>query len=87
VVLNLKKNNQGAIMGYQPLEELLPKTNFSIYRLVRLASKRSLELSENGAKLVHAPLNQKLTTTALEEIRAGKVVDKITVSDKTKHSA
>ena len=63
-------------MGYQPLEELLPRANYSIYRLVRLASKRALELSENGAKLVSAPAEQKLTTTALEEIKQGRVIDK-----------
>ena len=66
-------------MAYQPLEELLPRSNYSIYRLVRLASKRALELSETGAKLVAAPAEQKLTTTALEEIRQGKVVDKLVV--------
>jgi DNA-directed RNA polymerase omega subunit len=66
-------------MAYQPLEDLLPRANFSIYRLVRLASKRSQELSENGGKLVNAPLDQKLTTTALEEIRQGKVVDSLVV--------
>ena len=66
-------------MGYQPLEDLLPRANMSIYRLVRLASKRALELSENGAKLVNAPAEQKLTTTALEEIKQGKVVDKLVV--------
>ncbi len=60
-------------MGYQPLEELLPKSNFSIYRLVRMASKRALEIAETGAKMVDAPSEQKLTTTALEEIRQGKV--------------
>ncbi|MBI3601797.1 MAG: DNA-directed RNA polymerase subunit omega [Candidatus Omnitrophica bacterium] len=63
-------------MAYQPLEELLPKANDSIYRLVRLASKRALELSETGAKLIIAPTEQKLTTTALEEIRQSKVVEK-----------
>ena len=63
-------------MAYQPLEELLPKTNYSIYRLVRMASKRALELSDNAARLVDAPANEKLATTALNEIRAGKVVDK-----------
>ena len=62
-------------MAYQPLEELLPKANNSIYRLVRIASKRALEISETGAKLIDAPLNQKLATIALDEIRAGKVVD------------
>jgi DNA-directed RNA polymerase omega subunit len=63
-------------MGYQPLEELLPRASGSIYRLVRLASKRALELSENSARLVNVPSEQKLTTTALEEIRQGKVIDK-----------
>ncbi len=62
-------------MAYQPLEELLPKSNFSIYRLVRIASKRALEIAETGANMVNAPTNQKLATTALDEIRAGKVVD------------
>ena len=66
-------------MAYQPLEELLPRSNYSIYRLVRLASKRALELSETGAKLIIVPAEQKLTTTALEEIRQGKVVDKLVV--------
>ena len=67
------------MMGYQPLEHLLPRANNSIYRLVRLASKRALELSENSAKLVSAPSEQKLTTTALEEIKQGMVVDKLVV--------
>lgn len=66
-------------MGYQPLEDLLPKANMSIYRLVRLASKRASELSENAAKLVQVPSEQKLTTTALEEILQGKVIDKAVV--------
>ncbi len=73
-------------MGYQPLEELLPRAGYSIFRLVRLASKRALELSENGAKLVSAPTEQKLTTTALEEIRQGKVVEK-SVADATEAAA
>jgi DNA-directed RNA polymerase omega subunit len=63
-------------MGYQPLEELLPRAKWGVYRLVRLASKRALELSETGAALIKAPSNQKLATTALEEILAGKVMDK-----------
>ena len=66
-------------MAYQPLEDLLPRANNSIYRLVRLASKRAQELSENGGKLITSPLDQKLTTTALEEIRQGRVIDKLVV--------
>ena len=63
-------------MAYQPLEELLPKAGMSVYRLVRLASMRATELAATGVKLVPAPADQKLATTALDEIRAGKVVEK-----------
>ncbi len=65
-------------MAYQPLEFLLPKANNSVYRLVRIASKRALEISSTGQSVLGIiPTNQKLTTTAFEEIKAGKVVDKI----------
>ena len=63
-------------MAYQPLEELLPKASMSVYRLVRLASMRATELATTGVKLVVAPADQKLATTALDEIRAGRVVEK-----------
>ncbi|MDE2027901.1 MAG: DNA-directed RNA polymerase subunit omega [Candidatus Omnitrophica bacterium] len=63
-------------MSYQPLEELLPRASNSVYRLVRLASVRAGELASTGVKLVSAPAEQKLATTALDEIRAGKVQDK-----------
>ena len=63
-------------MAYQPLEELLPKASMSVYRLVRLASMRATELATTGIKLVSVPADQKLATTALDEIRAGKVVEK-----------
>ncbi len=63
-------------MSYQPLEELLPKANMSVYRLVRLASIRAGELATTGVKLVKAPSEQKLATTALDEIRAGRVIEK-----------
>ena len=62
-------------MGYQPLEELLPKAGGSVYKLVRIASKRALEISETGGKMVAAGANAKLTTIALDEIRAGKVFE------------
>lgn len=62
-------------MGYQPLEDLLPKAGGSVYKLMRIASKRALEISETGAKMVEAPSNAKLTTVAFEEIRQGKVVE------------
>jgi DNA-directed RNA polymerase omega subunit len=63
-------------MAYQPLEELLPKAGNSVYRLVRLASMRATELAATGVKLVQAPADQKLATTALDEIRAGKVTER-----------
>jgi DNA-directed RNA polymerase subunit K/omega len=60
-------------MGYQPLEELLPKSGMSVYKLVRIASKRALQISETGGG--HSS-NVKLATVALDEIRVGKVVEK-----------
>lgn len=65
-------------MAYQPLEDLLPRASNSVYRLVRIASKRALEISITGQSVNGViPANQKLTTTAFEEIRAGKVIDKL----------
>ena len=63
-------------MSYQPLEELLPRATNSVYRLVRLASMRATELATTGVKLVRVPADQKLATTALDEIRAGMVFEK-----------
>ena len=68
-------------MSYQPIEDLLPKANHSIFRLVRLASNRANEISQHGGKLVEVPLNQKIATTALEEIRQGRVIDKLVVDN------
>jgi DNA-directed RNA polymerase subunit K/omega len=48
----------------------------SVYRLVRLASMRATELATTGVRLVNVSADQKLATTALDEIRAGKVVEK-----------
>ena len=61
-------------MAYQPLENLLPKSGGSVYRLIRLASKRAGELADNKPNLIDAPSSQKLTTVALREIACGKVV-------------
>jgi len=73
-------------MGYQPIEELLPRAGWSIYQLVRMASKRALELSDGRKCLVENPGSDKVTTQALEEIRQGKVETK-DVADKRKSSA
>ena len=61
-------------MGYQPLEDLLPKTGFSIYKLVRLASARAAELADGKPKLVNSALTDKVTSVALEEIRSARVI-------------
>ena len=63
-------------MGYQPIEELLPRAGGSVYRLVRMAAKRALELSDGKPCLIDKPSSDKFTTMALEEIRKGKVMCK-----------
>ena len=79
-------------MAYHPLENLLAKSGGSVYKLVRLASKRASELADNKPNLIDAPNSQKLATTALYEISAGKVVLKdvadqfIPASEKSKKS-
>ena len=64
-------------MGYQPIEELLPKSGYSIYKLVRLAAVRAIQLADGSPKLLHdVAADTKTPTIALDEIRAGKVVIK-----------
>ncbi len=60
-------------MPYISLEELLDKSNNSIYKLVILASKRALEIAEGQPKLVDANSSTKPSTIALHEIAEGKV--------------
>ena len=60
-------------MAHQSIEDLLPKAGGSVYRLVRMAANRALELSEGKVPLIENPVLDKYTTTALEEIRQGKV--------------
>lgn len=60
-------------MGYQPLEKLLTKSGYSIYKLVRMASKRAMELADGMPRLIENPSSQKTATIALEEILNGKV--------------
>ena len=61
-------------MGYPPLEDLLPKTDYSIYKLVRMASNRAIELADGKPRLIETPSLMKTTTIALEEIQNAKVV-------------
>ena len=60
-------------MAYEPLEYLLPRCGGSIYKLVRIASKRASELANNQPALIENISSHKLTTVALKEIIAGKV--------------
>lgn len=57
------------------IEDLLDKTDNSIYKLVILASKRALELNEGSPRLVETD-NKKISSVALEEIKEGKIVMK-----------
>ena len=63
------KINGGVDMGYPPIEELLPKSGFSVYKLVRMAANRAMELADGKPRLIEAPSSDKAPTVALEEIR------------------
>lgn len=63
-------------MGYQPIERLLPQAGGSVYKLVRMAANRAMELAEGKPKLIQNPSSDKETTIALEEILQGKVITK-----------
>jgi len=69
-------------MEYVPLEKLLDKCNYSIYKLVILASKRALEIAEGQPKLVAISPSVKPSTIALHEIAAGMVFLKKEKADK-----
>lgn len=60
-------------MAHQPIEELLPKSGFSVYRLVRMAAERALELADGKPPLIKKTSSDKLTSIALEEIYQGKL--------------
>lgn len=57
---------------YVPTEPLLAKVG-SVYKLVILAARRALELSEGAPPLVETDPRRKPSTIALEEIAASKV--------------
>ncbi|MFC1675123.1 DNA-directed RNA polymerase subunit omega [Candidatus Omnitrophota bacterium] len=60
-------------MSYVPLEQLLEKSGDSIYKLVVMASKRALEISEGKPKLIDMSSAIKPSTIALHEIIQGKL--------------
>lgn len=60
-------------MYYVPLENLLERSNNSIYKLVILASRRALEIAEGQPQMVDIKDVTKPSTVALYEIAEGKV--------------
>ncbi len=69
-------------MSDTALEKLLENSGGSVYKLVNLASKRALEITEGQPKLVDTNSTTKPTVTALKEIAEGKVRYKKKSSDK-----
>ena len=58
------------------IEELISKSGGSVYKLVRIAAKRAMEISDGKPCLVNNLFSDKFTTIALEEIRQGKIESK-----------
>lgn len=65
------------------VEKLLSQAG-STYKLVILAARRALELSQGAPRLVDAPANEKPALVALREIAEGKVTLKIRKEGKSK---
>lgn len=61
-------------MNYLPLEDLVEKTDGSLYKLVIMASRRALELSE-GAEVLseNAKKMERPTLKALWEIKEERI--------------
>ena len=68
-----------------PREKLLEKVE-SIYKLVILAARRGLEISDGAPRLVIAPPKRKPGLIAMEEILEGKVTYKEKKLSKSKKS-
>ena len=76
--LDRNETEEALKMGNIPIEDLLPRANYSLYQLVSMASARALELSDCKRCLIKNPSSEKLTTIALEEIAEGKIESKET---------
>lgn len=63
-------------MQTAPIDKLLDKTH-SIYKLVILASRRTIELAEGAQKLVETPQDAKPSDIALAEIMEDKISYKV----------
>ncbi len=60
-------------MQYIPLEKLIDKTGYSLYKLVVMASRRAVELADGAPALVEKSESAKPGSIALEEIAQGKI--------------
>ena len=58
------------------IADLVNRTK-STYKLVILASRRAIELSEGATNLVNAPADAKVMNVAIQEISEGKITYKI----------
>ena len=58
--------------AYIPLEELLPSSKKSVFKLTMLAAKRARNISE-GSKMLTPRISEKDLDNAVNEISAGKV--------------
>lgn len=54
------------------IQKLVNKTG-SVYKLVILAARRAIELSEGATKLIDASVDAKCTNVAIQEVAEGKV--------------
>jgi len=61
-----------------PIEDLLKRTN-SLYKLVILAARRTIELIGGSKAQIDSPLQKKLSSVALQEIAEGKIGYKVKV--------
>jgi DNA-directed RNA polymerase omega subunit len=59
-----------------PMEKLLEKAG-TVYKLVIIAAKRALELSEGSPKLVEGGAKEKPAIVALRETSEGKITLKL----------
>ena len=59
-------------VSYIPLEDLIKRVD-SLYKLVIMAARRAIEISDGSPKLVDVSPRLKASTVALMEIQAGKV--------------
>lgn len=72
----MSKRSSETNVAYVPLEKMLDKTDYSIYKLVVLAAKRALEIASGQPKLLEIDSAMKPSTVALYEIAAGKITYK-----------